>query len=396
MDGESSQINELLLKPSEGKPITREEAHTLSRCSDKILPETLRVAASIRDREKGRRISYSRKIFIPLTNICRNRCNYCGFRKDPSDSQANLMTPQEVAQIAMMGEKAKCKEALFTLGESPEQAYAETRDRLMKLGYRSTIEYLHDACELVLEKTALLPHCNAGIMSRSELGELKAVSASMGLMLENASERLCKEGGPHEFSPGKHPRPRLAAIEDAGQLKIPFTTGLLIGIGETLEERVDSLFAIKQLSDKYGHIQEMIIQNFQPKHGTPMQNFPEPTITDILKTIAVARIVFRGKVNIQAPPNLTRKFYPTLLSAGINDWGGISPITKDFINPEASWPPIQEVKESTEMLGFEFKERLPIYPEYIVSKREFIPQLLTDRILDFVDAEGYVKGDVVG
>jgi 7,8-didemethyl-8-hydroxy-5-deazariboflavin synthase CofG subunit len=243
---------------------------------------------------------------------------------------------------------------------------------------------------LVVKKTGLLPHSNAGVMSKSELAELKENNASMGLMLENISERLCNPGEPHNLSPGKHPKLRLATIGAAGQLKIPYTTGLLIGIGETLEERVNSLFAIKHINEKYGHIQEIIIQNFQAKPKTFMEQFLEPTVLDVIRTVAVARLIFRGETNIQVPPNLSQGVYTRFLFAGINDWGGISPVTKDFINPEAPWPRIKKLEEKTVKEGFKLKERLSIYPEYITKKREFMSSSLKDRVNALVDECGYV------
>ncbi|MCP8317425.1 MAG: 7,8-didemethyl-8-hydroxy-5-deazariboflavin synthase CofG, partial [archaeon] len=349
------------------------------------------VASMIRDNCKGKRITYSRKIFIPLTNICRNRCGYCGFRKEPDDNDAEIMKPSKVLSFAKAGSKAHCTEALFTLGEKPEQRYQEVSEELKRLGYNSTLEYLRDMCEIVIKKTGLLPHSNPGVMEKSELADLKEVNASMGLMLENVSNRLCDKGGPHEFSPGKRPELRLATIENAGQLKIPFTTGLLIGIGEFPDEIIDSLYAIKEINEKYGHIQEIIIQNFRAKPKTPMESHPEPNVKDIVKTIALARLIFLGKMNIQAPPNLSNE-YGAYLSAGINDWGGISPVTKDFVNPEAPWPEIKALKRITEQKGFELKARLPVYPEFILNKADLLPRSLKSYIISLVDEEAFVKG----
>ncbi|MCP8309516.1 MAG: 7,8-didemethyl-8-hydroxy-5-deazariboflavin synthase CofG [archaeon] len=349
------------------------------------------VASMIRDNYKGKRITYSRKIFIPLTNICRNRCGYCGFRKEPDDNDAEIMEPSKVLSFAKAGSKANCTEALFTLGEKPEQRYQEVSEELKRSGYNSILEYLRDMCEMVIKKTGLLPHSNPGVMTKSELADLKDVNASMGLMLENVSNRLCDKGGPHEFSPSKRPELRLATIENAGQLKIPFTTGLLIGIGESPEEIIDSLYAIKKINEKYGHIQEIIIQNFRAKPKTPMESHSEPDVKDIVKTIALARLIFLGKMNIQAPPNLSNE-YSAYLSAGINDWGGISPVTKDFVNPEAPWPEIKVLKRVTEQKGFELKARLPVYPEFILNKADLLPKSLKSYIISLVDEEAFVKG----
>ncbi|MEM3530765.1 MAG: 7,8-didemethyl-8-hydroxy-5-deazariboflavin synthase CofG, partial [Nitrososphaerales archaeon] len=293
-----SEFREVLYKSLEGKEIKKEEAYRIIK-TDNI--ETLFFVASIiRDNFKGKRITYSRKIFIPLTNICRNKCGYCGFRREPKDKDAKIMKPDEVLSFAKSGSKANCTEALFTLGEKPELKYPEVKQELKILGYSSTLEYLRDMCELVIKNTGLLPHSNPGIMTKKELADLKDVNASMGLMLENVSDRLCDKNGPHEFSPGKRPKLRLATIEYAGQLKIPFTTGLLIGIGESYNEIIDSLYAIKEINEKYGHIQEIIIQNFRAKPNTPMQSHREPSLEEITKIIALARIIFLGKMNIQA------------------------------------------------------------------------------------------------
>lgn len=384
-----SEIREALYKSLEGREITREDAYHLIRNDN--LQALMSLASMIRDTGKGKRITYSRKIFIPLTNICRNRCGYCSFRKEPNDNDAEIMKPSKVLSFAKSGNKAHCTEALFTLGEKPEQRYQEVNEELKRLGYNSTLEYLRDMCEMVIKKTGLLPHSNPGVMTKSELADLKEVNASMGLMLENVSNRLCDKGRPHEFSPGKRPELRLATIENAGQLKIPFTTGLLIGIGEFPEEIIDSLYAIKEINEKYGHIQEIIIQNFRAKSKTPMASHPEPNVKDIAKIIALARLIFLDKMNIQAPPNLGNE-YSAYLSAGINDWGGISPVTKDFVNPEAPWPEIKALKRITEQKGFELKARLPIYPDFILNKADLLPKSLKSYIISLVNGEGFVKG----
>jgi len=383
-----SEIREALYKSLEGKEIKKEDAYRLIRSNN--LQALLSIASMIRDNCKGKRVTYSRKTFIPLTNICRNRCGYCGFRKEPDDNDAEIMKPSKVLSFAKTGSKVHCTEALFTLGEKPEQRYPEVNEDLKRLGYNSTLEYLRDICEMVIKKTGLLPHSNPGVMTKSELADLKEVNASMGLMLENVSDRLCDKGGPHEFSPGKRPELRLATIENAGQLKIPFTTGLLIGIGESPDEIIDSLYAIKEINEKYGHIQEIIIQNFRAKPKTPMESHPEPDVKDIAKTIALARLIFLG-MNIQAPPNLSCE-YSAYLSAGINDWGGISPVTKDFINPEAPWPEIETLRRVTEQKGFELKARLPVYPEFILNKDYLLPKSLKGYIISLVNDEGFVKG----
>jgi FO synthase len=384
-----SEVREALYKSLEGKENKKEDAYRLIKSNN--LQALMSVARIIRDNSKGKRMTYSRKIFIPLTNICRNRCGYCGFRKEPNDKDAEIMEPGKVISFAKAGSKARCTEALFTLGEKPEERYPEVKEELKKLGYDGTLEYLRDVCEMVIKKTGLLPHSNPGVMTKSELVDLKEVNSSMGLMLENVSDRLCNKGGAHEFSPSKRPKIRLATIENAGQLKIPFTTGLLIGIGESPEEVVDSLYAIKKINKKYGHIQEIIIQNFRAKPKTPMESYPEPSVKDIAKTIALTRIIFLGNMNIQAPPNLSNEC-SDYLSSGINDWGGVSPVTKDFINPEAPWPEIEALKRVTEQKGFELKARLPVYPEFILNKVDFLPKSLKGYIISLVNDEGFVKG----
>jgi 7,8-didemethyl-8-hydroxy-5-deazariboflavin synthase CofG subunit len=301
------------------------------------------------------------------------------------------MTPDEVLAVAEAGAKLGCKEALFSLGDKPEVLYPEYRDTLAEFGYRRTLDYLRAACELVLAHTPLLPHANPGLMSYHDLAMLRELNASMGIMLENVSERLIEPGATHDDAPDKRPALRLKTIENAGKLQIPFTTGILIGIGETLEERVDSLLAIRRVQEEYGHIQEVIIQNFRVKPTIPMKDWPEPTLLDMLKTIAVARLLLGGTMNIQAPPNLTPDAYQLLLLAGINDWGGVSPLTIDFINPEAPWPKIKELQRVTAEVGMVLRERLAVYPEYITMYPEYMPVSLRDRILGYVDMEGFVR-----
>src|SRR5712671_2913597 len=302
------------------------------------LPELLAAATEIRARRKGTVVTFSKKVFIPLTTLCRDYCGYCTFRKDPGQPGAHFMTPDEVLALAEQGRRAGCKEALFSLGDQPERIFPEAREFLHMQGFARTLDYLAAMSELVLEKTGLLPHANPGVMDRAALERLKNSNASVGLMLENVSPRLMREGLPHANAPDKVPALRLRTMEEAGKLSVAFTTGILIGIGETMEERIDSLFAIRALHEKYGHIQEVIIQNFRSKPDIPMARHPEPSLDDMLRTLAMARLVLGPHMNLQAPPNLSYADFPRLLEAGINDWGGISPVTKDFINPEAAWP----------------------------------------------------------
>jgi 7,8-didemethyl-8-hydroxy-5-deazariboflavin synthase CofG subunit len=389
-----SRVQEILDNALAEERLSALDGYALMRVTGSDLPALFHVASVLRDRHKGRNVSYSRKVFIPLTNICRDRCGYCTFRKDPWESEAKTMTPDEVLAVAEAGAKLGCKEALFSLGDKPEVLYPEYRTQLAIIGYRRTLDYLRAACELVLEHTPLLPHANPGLMSYRDLAMLRELNASMGIMLENVSERLLEPGATHDDAPDKRPALRLKTIENAGKLQIPFTTGILIGIGETLEERVDSLLAIRRLHEAYGHIQEVIIQNFRVKPTIPMKDWPEPTLLDMLKTIAVARLLLGGAMNIQAPPNLTPDAYQLLLLAGINDWGGVSPLTIDFINPEAPWPKIKELQRVTAEVGLVLRERLAIYPEYVTRYPDYMPVSLRDRILGYVDIEGFVREEV--
>ena len=371
-----------------GRGLSREAAICLLNPSAPLEP-LLAAAGELRDRGKGKTVTYSRKVFLPLTNLCRDRCGYCTFRRDPGDSDGWIMTPEHVLSVVEKGARLGCTEALFSLGDAPEAAFPEARAMLQELGYRRTLEYLRAICALVLERSPLFPHANAGVMGEPDLRALKPVNASMGLMLESASPRLLEPGGPHHGAVTKHPRIRLRVIELAGQMRIPFTTGLLIGIGETPEERVDSLLAIRALHERYGHIQEVIIQNFRAKPTIPMHDHPEPTLEEMLRTTAVARLILGVSMNLQAPPNLTQD-YGRLLDAGINDWGGVSPLTRDFINPEAPWPHLNALRETTEARGFLLRQRLPVYPEYILDQRQYLPPELAERIRTSVDSDGLV------
>ncbi len=328
------------------------------------MPELLAVAQAARARFKPGVITFSRKVFLPLTNLCRDYCGYCTFRRDPGQPGAHTMTPDEVMETVRAGERMGCTEALFSLGDKPELIFPEAREALSRLGYKSTLQYLEAMCDKVLRESRLLPHPNPGLMSAEWLHRLARVAPSIGLMLETASERLLGKNRAHDNAPDKEPAKRLRVIEDAGKEKIPFTTGILIGIGETLEERVDALIAIRDLHARYGHIQEVIVQNFRAKAGTLMAAWPEPNGNEMLRTLAVARLLMPN-MNIQAPPNLSDPHYADLLDGGINDWGGVSPLTPDFINPEKPWPHLDELQRQTEARGFELRQRLPVYPEFI-------------------------------
>jgi FO synthase len=380
------EVEDALARPREG--VTRDRASVLLLAEQAPLQELLSAATELRARGKGTVVTFSKKVFIPLTTLCRDYCSYCTFRKDPGQPGAHFMTPDEVLALAEQGRHAGCKEALFSLGDQPERIFPEAREFLREHGFARTLDYLVAMCELVLEKTGLLPHANPGVMDRSALERLKNSNASVGLMLENVSPRLMRNGLPHANAPDKVPALRLRTMEEAGKLSIAFTTGILIGIGETMEERVDSLFAIRTLHETYGHIQEVIIQNFRAKPEIPMAAHPEPSLDDMLRTIALARLILGPHMNVQAPPNLSYSDFPRLLEAGINDWGGISPVTKDFINPEAAWPQISRLRSETEARGFTLRERLALYPEF-VGRDQFLSSRVRSRVNAISDADGY-------
>ncbi len=372
-----------------GEPISRDAAVRLIRCSDDELPALLAAARAAKERFKPGVITYSRKVFLPLTNLCRDYCGYCTFRRDPGDPGAHTMTPDEVLAVARAGEKLGCTEALFSLGDKPELLFPEMRETLRHLGYKSTLHYLEAMCELVLRETSLLPHPNPGLLSAEWIARLAAVSPSMGLMLETTNAALLAAGAAHDNAPDKVPAKRLRTIEEAGKQNVPFTTGLLIGIGESLDDRVDTLLAIRDLHERYGHIQEVIVQNFRAKPAIPMANSPEPTRGEMLRTVAVARLLL-PRVNIQAPPNLSASYYEDLTDAGINDWGGVSPLTPDFINPEKPWPHLEQLRLRTEAKGFALRQRLPVYPEF-VSAITARPGLLSEKLRAAADDDGLAK-----
>ncbi len=346
--------------------IERDEALALATVSGPALSALCGRAAAVRDQAWGRVVTYSRKVFIPLTTYCRDECGYCTFVKRPGEAGAKVMTPDEVLAVARAGAALGCKEALFSLGEKPELRYPEARAALAALGYGRTVDYLAAMCRLVRDETGLLPHANAGTLDEDETRLLKPVTGSMGMMLESVSRRLTRPGMAHHRCPDKVPVQRLRTLERAGRLAVPFTTGILIGIGETWEERIDTLLAIRDSHRRHGHVQEVIVQNFRAKPGTPMAGHPEPDHDDMLRTIAVARLLLDPEVSVQAPPNLSAR-YGDYIAAGINDWGGVSPVTIDHINPERAWPQIGELARVTEGMGCILRERLTIYPAYIAS-----------------------------
>ena len=360
----SPQIREILDRASDGARLGAADATALIECPDHELPALLAAAGALRDRSKGRIVTYSRKVFLPVTNLCRDRCTYCTFRKDPGEPGAWTMTPVEIAQWSRRGRALGCREALMCLGDKPELAFKEYRETLAHLGAQRTIEYVARACEVALGE-GLLPHTNAGIMSRDEMLMLRPLNVSMGLMLESVSPRLRARGGVHQWAPDKHPAVRMRMIAEAGEARVPFTSGILLGIGETPAERAQSLVALRDLNERHGHIQEVIIQNFRAKPEIAMADAPEPGAMEMARAIAAARMVLGPKMNVQAPPNLSPNEIELFLAAGINDWGGISPLSKDYVNPEAPWPHLERLAERCARAGFDLRERLAIYPEYV-------------------------------
>jgi len=350
-------------------------------------------AAALRDAGHPRLVSYSRKVFIPLTKLCRDVCHYCTFAERPRPGASPYLAPDEVLAIARAGATAGCQEALFTLGDKPELRYRAAADALAALGFPSTIAYLAAMCRAVARETGLLPHVNPGVMTDADLALLRPVSVSMGLMLESAAERLMARGEVHHGSPDKHPALRLETIRLAGERRIPFTTGILIGIGETRAERVEALLRIDALHRRYGHVQEIIIQNFRAKRGTRAGAAPEPGLEELLWTIAVARLIFGPAMNIQAPPNLSPATYPALIRAGLNDWGGVSPVTPDHVNPEAPWPEAAALAAATVAEGKILVERLALYPVYVAAAERWVDAALRPRLLDAADTAGYARLD---
>jgi 7,8-didemethyl-8-hydroxy-5-deazariboflavin synthase CofG subunit len=370
--------------------ISHAEACALIEQRGPALDDVVARAAELRDPRRGRRVTFSKKVFVPLTNLCRDYCGYCTFRRDAGEPGAHTMTPEEVVALVQAGGRLGAKEALFSLGDKPEARFALHREFLRRHGHRTTLGYLRDVCALTLCESPLLPHANPGVMAERDLAALREVNVSMGIMLETVSERLLGPGMAHDRAPDKVPARRLRTIALAGKLGIPFTTGILIGIGETPRERVDALLAIRDLHERHGHVQEIIVQNFRAKPRIPMRDAREPEFEELLATVAVTRLLFGAEMNVQAPPNLSPDVYPRLLAAGLNDWGGISPLTLDHINPERPWPLIPELRRATEAHGFLLRERLAIYPEF-ATRAEFLAESLRPRVATLVDADGVVK-----
>lgn len=363
------------------------------RLHESDLHDLLAEASRMRDAGHGDAISYSRKVFIPLTRLCRDVCHYCTFAASPRELPTPYLTPDEVLRIARAGERAGCHEALFTLGDKPELRHEAARDHLKALGYESTIAYLAAMCELVLRETKLLPHVNPGVMSKDDVALLRKVSVSQGIMLESTSRRLLEKGQAHHGSPDKDPALRLATLRAAGELQVPFTSGILIGIGETRDERLDALFTLRDLHVEFGHLQETIVQNFRAKGDTKMAGLPEPDLHDLQWTIAAARIILGAAANIQAPPNLMPTEYAQLVAAGINDWGGVSPVTPDHVNPEMPWPQIAQLDRQTGRAGKQLVERLAIYPTYALEPARWLDKAIAPRVLGATDSQGLARAD---
>ena len=371
-------MNNNLNKPVNSSLVSEELADLMNRASEK------------RDARWGSIVTYSRKVFVPLTNMCRDTCGYCTFVKHPDSPEANIMTPDEVLRVAKKGEVNGCKELLFSLGERPELRYEKSKEMLCALGYAKMTDYLRDMCEMVLQETSLLPHVNSGTLTNDEIDILRPVTGSMGMMLETLSRRLNRKGGAHYACPDKVPLQRLRTLKRTGKKNVPFTTGILIGIGETREERLEALREINLIHQEYGHIQEVIIQNFQSKPDIEMALHPEPSLTEMLWTIANARLILDADISIQAPPNLSER-HIDYLKAGINDWGGISPVTIDFINPQHDWPEIRELMEATSKAGHILKERLTVYPSFFKNTSKYLHPGIFDRVSKMAGHDGLSK-----
>jgi len=371
-------MNNNLNKPVNSSFASEELADLMNKASEK------------RDARWGSIVTYSRKVFVPLTNMCRDTCGYCTFVKHPDSPEANIMTPDEVLRVAKKGEVNGCKELLFSLGERPELRYEKSKEMLCALGYAKMTDYLRDMCEMVLQETSLLPHVNSGTLTNDEIDILRPVTGSMGMMLETLSRRLNRKGGAHYACPDKVPLQRVRTLKRTGKKNVPFTTGILIGIGETREERLEALREINLIHQEYGHIQEVIIQNFQSKPDIEMALHPEPSLTEMLWTIANARLILDADISIQAPPNLSER-HIDYLKAGINDWGGISPVTIDFINPQHDWPEIRELMEATSKAGHILKERLTVYPSFFKNTSKYLHPGIFDRVSKMAGHDGLSK-----
>lgn len=389
--GLTPALADILERAVAGRSPDAAQAAALADCTD--LEALIAAAGAIRDSGFGDAVSYSRKVFVPLTRLCRDSCHYCTFAEPPRPGEAAFLDPDAVLAIAEAGRRAGCKEALFTLGDKPELRYPQARSELARLGYGSTLDYLEALAKRVLDETGLLPHLNPGVMTRAEIERLRGVSLSMGLMLETSAERLAQRGGPHFGSPDKQPAARLATIAAAGEAAVPFTSGILIGIGETRRERVESLLALRALDERYGHLQEIIVQNFRAKPDTRMAGATEPDFADHLWTVAVARLLFGSRMSIQAPPNLSAGALERLVEAGIDDWGGVSPVTPDHVNPEAPWPQIEQLERASARAGKVLVERLAAYPRHLAEAGRWVDPAVKPHVLRLSDAAGFARSD---
>jgi FO synthase subunit 1 len=377
--------SELLNRLVDGRTPSKDEAYHIYQDAERNPIELYKVSQFLRTKNKGTSVTYSRKVFFNLINLCRDTCSYCTYKSEPGQAKVSMLSKNDIITLAGIAKKHNCTEALFVTGERPEQKYQEARSWLKENGFSSTAEYLVDASEIAL-RAGLFPHTNAGNLTKDEMRQLKDTNVSLGLMLENSSERLTDGGMPHQFAPSKNPKARIRALQNAGELKIPMTTGLLVGIGETSQELIDSLYAIKEIHDKYGNIQEIILQNFQPKADTPMKSSPSPQERYFKTLVALARIILPD-MNIQIPPNLSPGSYSSFLSAGINDWGGISPITQDYVNPEFPWPRINDVDANCTDAGFHLRARFPVYPEFF----HMVSPHLVEKMSEIADSENLVS-----
>ena len=388
----SHRISRALSRAEQGKPLAAPEVEALLAARGEDLERLFVHARKLRELGHGSTVTYSRKVFVPLTMLCRDHCHYCTFAKPPAKLDAPFLSPEEVVAIARAGAELGCKEALFTLGDRPEERYPEARAWLEERGYASTLDYVRAVSIRVIEETGLLPHLNPGVMSWEEMARLKHVAASMGLMLESSSDRLSEKGGPHFGSPDKVPAVRLRTIEDAGRLAIPFTTGILVGIGETLRERAESLLAIRDVARRYHHVQEVIVQNFRAKPGTAMRSAPEPEEEEFLAAVAAARVVLGPGVTVQAPPNLSDPEQQLrLLDAGIDDWGGVSPLTPDHVNPERPWPAIEALAATTAERGLMLHERLAIHPRFALQPDHYLSAKMRAPVAALAEEGGLAK-----
>ncbi len=387
-----AELLERIRKAVDAEPLERAaavaSAERLERAPAEILEPLLEAGRELGSRGHGRTITLSLNVFIPLTNLCRDRCAYCTFAKDPRSPEAKTYALEEVRALARAARRAGCREALFCLGDKPEVAYRGYRDWLAGQGYGSTAAYLVDACRVAYAE-GVFPHTNAGVLSAKEMTALRPYNPSMGLMLETTSRRLRQRGGAHYYAPDKEPALRIAMTREAGELRIPFTSGLLVGIGETPAERVDTLYCIRDLAHEGGHIQEVIVQNFHPKPGTPMAHVPTPSDELMAGTVALARLILGPAMNLQAPPNLSPSSLALLARSGLNDWGGVSPVTIDYINPEAPWPELAELQRRTQQAGYRLRERLCVYPEFIRERSEFFEPELLRQLRSVCNEDGY-------